>query len=145
MWTTFWPDLIVAGAGALLTVVIAAGGFWLQRRRTARRAVSDVIRDYEWRQALDVRARTMPSKKAWKEKHRRVMLSVFAFRDGVTAARANIGPNSKHQETFLEIVDACNQFIRRGEDNRHAFRSEQFTLTTTLATLIAKLPKVTAD
>ena len=138
-WEAFWSDLVVAAIGALLTVLIAAGGYYLQRWLNGRRALDNIRRAYSTKRALEVRQRVVPSRRQWREKHRRAVLSVMSFRDQVSAEREHVSARSRHQRTLVQIVDACNHFLKYGEADRHTFRSEQALLATKLDALVRTL------
>ena len=60
VWTTFVPDLIVAAAGAVLTVSIAVGTYVLNVWRIERLALRALILDLSHRRAFLGTAATIP-------------------------------------------------------------------------------------
>jgi hypothetical protein len=123
MWETFWPDVLVAFIGALLTVAIAYGTFLIQQRRQEKHVLRGLINDLHHRRALAITApQEIWNAEEGKDFHR-AGLSVIDIRDHIRRARDLVRQDSSTVEPLSDMVRACNRYLEESESkpNFYAF------------------------
>lgn len=111
MWTTFWPDLLVALVGAVLTVVIAAATYLANRRLGETRAINALIREIHGRRVLTVGKPRVIRGAAKLDDYRWAAASVLSLRDEVRRTRDQVREMAKLQEPLSRMARACNRFL----------------------------------
>ena len=112
MWTTFVPDLIVTAVGALLTVLLAAAGFFIKVHLDRRAAIAFILRELAMRRAF----RPIAHPKRFKlgendEELARISSSIRTFRDSVLRCQERVGAASRTHDVLNEMVRSCNRFL----------------------------------
>jgi hypothetical protein len=142
MWTTFFPDLLVALLGSLVTVAIAYMTFLIQRRREERQAIRGLINDIHRRRALTVistvrrirRAKTLPD-------FHRATASVLDLRDRVRETRNAVRADSVYQDALTNMTRSCNRYLEMTGRSANDYYFELAKLRADLLTAVERLAK----
>lgn len=117
MWSTFWPDLLIAIIGAVLgsalTVVIALITYRLQRRSNEKHALRLLVDEIHRRRAFAPIADVgnVPGAQKLDDFHN-VNASVLDIRDRIRMAREQTRPESGAQKPLSDMTRACNQYLQ---------------------------------
>lgn len=115
MWETFWPDVLVAVIGALLTVAIAYCTFLIQQQRQEKQVFRGLINDIHHRRALAVAyPQEIPGAEERKDFHR-ASLSVIDIRDHVRRARDQVRQDSPTLASLSDMIRSCNRYLEESE------------------------------
>ncbi len=140
MWNTFWPDVLVALIGAVLTIATGAGAFAITRRLAETRALNALTRELHHRRALKISARReIPDAQELDDYHR-LTASVLTMRDEIRHARDASGSSDDVQEPLAAMTRACNLYLELSaasperywilaDDLRQALRKELVKVT----------------
>jgi hypothetical protein len=123
MWETFWPDVLVALIGALLTVAIAFGTFLLQQVRQEKQVLRGLINDLHHRRALAVGSpQEIPNADEGKD-FQRASLSVIDIRDHIRRVRDQVRQDRATVDVLSNMIRACNRYLEdsEGTPNFYAF------------------------
>ncbi len=147
MWLTFGPDLLAAiiasVIGAILTVAIAAGTYFLQLSRRETSELRFLVGELSTRRAI-VPNRD-PTRVAGAEKlpdYERANLSVLHIRDGVRDVLRAIQPQSKAQPTLETMLGACNEYLETSASDPPNYVHDLVALRAHLAAAVTDLCKV---
>ncbi|MFT8180766.1 hypothetical protein ACLXNF_24585 [Mycobacteroides chelonae] len=110
MWATFWPDVLVAVIGAVLTVAIAYVTFRCSVRRNELRALTGLIRDLHHRRAFSGAAIAVPGAVDTAD-YARANASVLAVKDDIRHARREVRDFESLQKPLAEMINACNLYL----------------------------------
>ncbi|MDG4666063.1 hypothetical protein [Mycobacterium sp. 236(2023)] len=126
VWTTFWPDVIVAAIGAALTVAIAVVTYVLNRLRNEGRALKALILDLSHRRVFTGQAVTIPDAQETGD-YRRCNDSVIAAREEIRRARGLVREEPSLQLPLKRMTQACNFYLEASErdPNTYAIRLVQ--------------------
>jgi hypothetical protein len=120
MWTTFGPDLLVAVIGAVigsvLTVLIAAVTFFVQRRRTEIGTINVLIDDIHHRRAFTVDNPQRIPEAVFLPDYDRANRSVLDIRDRIRESRARIRPQVGQQSQLSKMLRACNRYLENSSE-----------------------------
>jgi hypothetical protein len=140
MWTTFFPDLLVAILGAVLTVIIALATFMIQRRRTEDGLLRGLISDIHHRRAVapldEVQA--VPNAKDLPDFHRAGQ-SVLALKDEIKRARDGIRGDRAVQPVLSQMTRACNRYLEDSQLSPDEYWQHLMTLRATLTKHIQQI------
>jgi hypothetical protein len=115
MWETFWPDVLVAVIGALLTVVIAYGTFLIQQARQEKQVLRGLINDLHHRRALAItRPQEIPNAVHGKD-FQRASLSVIDIRDHIRRVRDQVRQDRATVDVLSDMIRACNRYLEESE------------------------------
>lgn len=134
MWNTFWPDLLIAVIGAVLTVLTAWFTYLLQRRANETRALRFLVEEIHRRRALAPVARVsdVPGAGA-SDDFNRVNASILDIKDRIRLAREQSRPQSPAQPALSDMTRACNRYLESTahspEKYLHELRSLRQSLT----------------
>jgi hypothetical protein len=119
MWETFWPDVLVAVVGAVLTVAIAFGTFLIQQRMAERQLLTNLVSDLNHRRVLrEIAPREMPGARGF-EDYDWTSQSVVEIRDQIRSTREHLPRNSRAQRLLSAMHSACNRHLHNSSRNLH--------------------------
>jgi hypothetical protein len=112
MWQTFWPDVLVAVIGAVLTVAIAYLTYLLSVRRTEKQALNSLINEFHHRRAISPRTALGPVERAAeKDDFLRANLSVLNMRDEIRRTRDAVRSIADLHDPLSQMTRACNNYL----------------------------------
>lgn len=117
MWETFWPDVLVAVLGSMLTVAIAYATYWIQRRRAERQLLNNLVNDLSHRRALrQITPRAVKGANGL-EDYDRTSQSVIDMRDQIRSTREHLPPESRAHGLLSAMHSACNRHLHLSSRN----------------------------
>lgn len=115
MWTSFFPDLLVAIFGAGLTVLIAFWTVRYQQKATERVELNRLITDLHHRRVLYEIVNPDTVRGARKiDDFKHANLSVLDIRDQAKRVSHQVRPNSPAQQPLSGLIKACNRYLEAG-------------------------------
>lgn len=138
MWVTFWPDVLVAVIGAVLTVAIAFVTYALNVRRNELLALRSLIFDLAHRRAFSGSPGSIPGA-AETGDYARANASVLAARDEIRHARRQIRQLPSLQRPLSRMVRACNVYLEAVETDPGSYATGLVYLRDELDEEIRKL------
>lgn len=114
MWTTFWPDVLVALIGAVLTVGIAFATYILSVRRDELRALNSLIVELHHRRAFSGTAVIVSGAQDTQD-FQRANASVISVRDEIRRTRDRVRPIPGLQEPLMRMTRFCNYYLEETE------------------------------
>lgn len=128
MWTTFFPDLLVALFGAGLTVLIAFRTVRYQQKATERVELNRLITDLNHRRVLYKINNPHTVGRASKlDDFKHASLSVLDIRDQAKRVSHQARHNSPAQESLSGLIKACNRYLEAGmyEPEKYLFHLQK--------------------
>lgn len=110
MWLTFWPDVLVAVIGAVLTVAIAFSTYLLRLRLQEKRALQSLINQLHRRRAFAGRAVVIRGARD-SDDFKRASSSVSNVRDEIRRTRDDVRRLDDLQRPLSDMTRACNRFL----------------------------------
>lgn len=122
MWETFWPDMIVALAGAFFTVIIAYCTFRINRRNTETHALNSLIGELSVKRAIAPQVQpVIVDGAASTDAFKHANLSVIGMRDEIRRTRNLVRPDSILQRNLSQMTRACNIYLETIEAEPEAY------------------------
>ena len=120
-WVTFWPDVLVAGIGAALTVAVALITYLMQQRRKNRQLVRNLADDLANRRAFKPIDPGVSSPDT--DDAKRCRLSVQEAQDQISRIRDQIAPDHRLRALLQEMVLWCREYknLLEVDDRRWQF------------------------
>jgi type II secretory pathway component PulJ len=122
MWTTFFPDVIVAVVGAvigsILTVLIAYFTFVVSRVHRETQALNSLIAEIHQRRALAYidNPRVVPRAEQNVD-YLHANASILGIKDEVRRARDQLRPRFSLQSPLVEMTRSCNRYLELSASN----------------------------
>lgn len=138
MWTTFWPDLLVAVIGALLTVGIAYATYILNVRSNEQRALTSLIMELHHRRAFTGQAVRVDDAHEL-EDYAHSNASVLNIKDEVRRARDNVRALPALQEPLSRMTRDCNIYLETVQQDPDTYVIELIRLRDELLKSIKRL------
>lgn len=114
MWMTFWPDVLVACIGAVLTVGIAFATYKLNERREELRSLNSLVGELHRRRALAGQAVVIEGARDNPD-FMRANSSILSIRDDIRRTRDNVRQILPIQEPLSRMSRACNYYLEVSE------------------------------
>ncbi|WP_311260491.1 hypothetical protein [Microbacterium sp. WCS2018Hpa-9] len=111
MWDSFWPDLVVALVGALLTVATAVVTYGLKIHLDEKRAIRSLINELHRRRALRPANERVVVGAAGSDDYVRVNSSIASIRDEIRRTRDRVRQVDRLQRPLSDMTRACNQYL----------------------------------
>ena len=140
MWNTFWPDLLIAVIGAVLTVLIAWVTYVLQRRTNEKRALRFLVEEIHRRRALAPMSPVgeVPGAGA-SDDFSRVNASILDIKDRIRLAREQSRPESPAQPALSDMTRACNRYLEGAAQRPERYLHELLALRDSLTGSITRM------
>jgi hypothetical protein len=111
MWESFFPDLVVAFIGALLTVLIALVTYVLKIRLDEKRAIQSLIGELHRRRAIAEGPEPVIHGAEERPDFARANASVASMRTDIRSTRDRVRQVDSLQVPLSEMTRACNRYL----------------------------------
>jgi hypothetical protein len=138
VWTSFWPNVIVAAIGAAFTVAIAVATYVLNQRRNELRALKTLILYLSQRRAFSGEAVKIPGAQATDD-YLRSNASVLDVREEVRRARGLVREEPSLQLPLSRMTRACNSYLEASARDPDSYTIELVQLRDKLHVEVRKL------
>lgn len=122
MWTTFWPDVLVALVGAVITVAIALATYLCGRHVSGTHALTALVDELHHRRALRVRDTSRLRLAAELDDFKWAGQSVLAMKGDIRVARHANLHSSKASESLAKMTKACNFYLELSHEDPENYR-----------------------
>lgn len=140
VWTTFWPDLLVAVLGAALTVFIAWVTYVLNVWRNELRALKTLVSDLSHRRAFSGEAGTISGAVELGD-YARCNASVLSAKEEIRRAREKVRELPSLQVPLRRMTQACNVYLETSERDPDSYATGLVRLRDELHEEIRKLAR----
>jgi len=137
MWITFWPDVLVAGIGSVLTVAIALITYRVQQRRSNEQLVRNLADDLAMRRAFMPISPFVTSSVG--DDPDRCRRSVQSAQRQISLIRDQIAPDHRLRALLQEMVAWTRQFKTLNEADSERW---QFSLMEVRGELVLRLREI---
>ncbi|MFG6501949.1 hypothetical protein [Microbacterium sp. P05] len=140
MWDTFWPDVLVAVIGALVTVLLGfltyLGRVRLNEKRSLRSLVESVHRNRAFAgEGVDM------SGAGDLDDYRSAVASVAALREDILLAREHSRQLPKIEQPLSEMTRACDRFLENSETSPDDYAVDLESLEEELSLQLLKIER----
>ncbi|MEA1264078.1 MULTISPECIES: hypothetical protein [unclassified Microbacterium] len=111
MWDSFFPDVVVAFVGALLTVLIALVTYMLKIRLDEKRAIQSLIDELHRRRAIAEGPEPVIRGAEELPDFVRANASVVSMRTEIRSTRDRVRQVDSLQGPLSEMTRACNRYL----------------------------------
>lgn len=139
MWESFFPDLLVAIVGALLTVLIALVTYLLKIRLDEKRAIQSLIGELHRRRAIAEGAEPIIRDAEQLADFDRANLSVASMRAEIRSTRDRVRQLESLQGPLSEMTRSCNLYLERSAASPDHYAIYLGDLRRELSPLVSRL------